>query len=1304
MKEETMNFPDLPHLMQLQKDLWQWPRSRAAVMVGAGFSRNAEPLPGVTSRFLDWRQLVRVMFDEMHPAQPNETPDQRKKRDDRFNSKNALRIASEYEAAFDRRKLDLLIQNQTPNNVYQPGKLHRLLLQLPWVDVFTTNYDTLLEKTELDQRAYHVVTKPSELTTAFSPRIVKLHGSFPAQTPYIITEEDYRCYPKNYAPLVNTVQQSLLENTFVLLGFSGDDPNFLEWTGWIQDELGNNHAPIYLVGPLSVGSAERALLARRGVTPIDLSSLFPNLIGKNELYSSSIEWFLSCLVASQPSRAEDWPDSNQVKISLPVTYPNFVVPDLQIPEKVYFPSNRGKPLGLEDAKEVLTRWRYERQHYPGWIVAPDEKREELWLGTKYWVHPLTNVVKSLPCWEQLLVFREINWRFETAMVPLFPEQKTPFDKVVVELFELLKHGKLFESGVQSALFEGVSADEVIESWFGLAFALLRESRETYNEIAWEQYRTRIKEVISGYPKFNDRYCYEQALWFLWQFDRKGARQFLVHWNVSPNVPLPAIWKAGILAELDELGESKTLLRTVLGRIRYAQNTVRRNIELLSLEGWCSYLLFAVEQSIDLNALSRVRAEFQPLWRELKAWDCSPWPVKEFFDLALVGTHQELKNGVKKEHGFDPGSMNVNHQWSDDLLAQYLPAFACVRLYEQVGIPLRIRGLNMGGTALKNASRRIAAFVGFGSLVLLIRASKHNDIVKEELFSRAQVASMDESLVHRLFRWCVMILERELAGLRGLPVMDSVQETLLEVLPEIVSRLEFRVSPQELEMSFSIAVKFHCHTGIMAHIRLHETSQILFKRIFLAAENHQLIEWLPSLIELPLFSNDVHPIHSQERVWPDPLMAFPFERMAEDRNINDKMLLKIQPVTDWLIRRAASESGEGLRRAKNRLISLHDAKLLTANQSRALAMLIWQGVQSGSLPDDPALLAFSYLYLPAPEGVNVSQIVKKHILSMECLCAVSKDNEGKIGVTSRQSGESFINEALLVSKPVVQLWSEPLGTIEWTNEESKRLLKKVLDWWSVEKMVFDVAAPDDPFGPFSVGPVINALKRLPNFFARAVLPYMDSASESDWELLLNWLQDMRKHEVFPSIALPYVLIHRPIENDNIAVVLTADLESDSEEQVKAAAYAIRHWAKLADTKLSPEIPTQLVLKLINRVAFREKVGIVACVHSLTLLLLEVHDLFKNENVMVIAESLTPWNHALRLRSSEDDFFDFDESEKLDLRVVLGRLSGAVKNWLNTSAFAGPMPPGVMLWEKACASETLPEVRRAFNFWQLVTSQA
>ena len=44
------------------------------------------------------------------------------------------------------------------------------------------------------------------------------------------------------------VTKSLLENTLCMIGFSGNDPNFNNWIGWIRDNLGAENAPyLYLL-------------------------------------------------------------------------------------------------------------------------------------------------------------------------------------------------------------------------------------------------------------------------------------------------------------------------------------------------------------------------------------------------------------------------------------------------------------------------------------------------------------------------------------------------------------------------------------------------------------------------------------------------------------------------------------------------------------------------------------------------------------------------------------------------------------------------------------------------------------------------------------------------------------------------------------------------------------------------------------------------------------------------------------------------------------------------------------------------
>jgi SIR2-like domain len=150
----------------------------------------------------------------------------------------ALRLADEFSAAFGRPALDDLILEAIPDADFAPGPLHRLLMELPWADVLTTNYETLLERaaaSALGQR-YSVVRTVQEISAAVRPRIVKLHGSFPSSRPFILTEEDFRTYPQKFAPFVNLAQQTVMENTLCLIGFSGNDPDFLYWTGWVRDQ------------------------------------------------------------------------------------------------------------------------------------------------------------------------------------------------------------------------------------------------------------------------------------------------------------------------------------------------------------------------------------------------------------------------------------------------------------------------------------------------------------------------------------------------------------------------------------------------------------------------------------------------------------------------------------------------------------------------------------------------------------------------------------------------------------------------------------------------------------------------------------------------------------------------------------------------------------------------------------------------------------------------------------------------------------------------------------------------------------
>ena len=923
-------------------------------MVGAGFSLNAEPLAGTHSRFPVWRELARAMFDGL-PPRASDTEESREKH---FNSASPLRIASEYEAAFGTRKLELLIRERIPDLEYQPGALHRLLLQLPWADVFTTNYDTLLERTEVNGRAYQPVTEPSELTTAFAPRIVKLHGTIP-KGPLIISDEDYRTYPRRFAPFVNCVRESLLENSFVLIGFSGDDPNFLEWTGWIRDELGQQHAPIYLVGAFSFGNADRKLLDRRGVIPIDLAPV----VGADPpggIHAASVEWFLGSLLAGREFWHGDWPD---LRKRTPRLTPGLRVDDGGAAIPIGIEGIEAARITKEDVVKLTERWRFERIKYPGWLVAPEGKRSRLWESTKRWYLSLTEAVRDWAPEDRILLLREINWRFETIMLPFSVDAIGQFQKTVEEIFQAIVREQLRPS------------QDILDAWFEIAFGLQRDARESYDSALWHDLNAQIGAMAIKYRADADRVRYEAALWKMWNLDRSGARQILSKWQPSPVSPLANLHKASLLAELGDVGEARTILRSALSEVRRSLRIRPGNIELLSLEGWCMYLLAMVEPSLDLAAYRDVREEFEERWQELKLWDCDPWDYKAFFDTVLASTVPKLPKLEETNWGFDYGTATVSRKFGWDLIGPLLPAYACIRLYEQAGIPVCLPMVNVSGNTLANACEWITPYAGFLSPALFVRARR-----ADFLAQRSQAASLDSPVAGRLYALCLQVLNRELASLTAPIPMGSTEESLLEVLADVLSKLAFRVSEGDLRQTLPVVLRFHQHPGVRSHPKLNRSCDPWFGRIFVAAEEPLLAEWLPVLTRAPLPEEET-PLGIPVGYWsPDSMRRFPGTRLRK-HDLGGDALHKIYDATEWLLTRAKSESGEGRWRSVVRLIQIHATDLMPVDQQLRFGELLWAKRNLAGLPDLPGFPLGAFLDLPAPPDVDVQFIIKQYFLAM-----------------------------------------------------------------------------------------------------------------------------------------------------------------------------------------------------------------------------------------------------------------------------------------------------------------------------------
>lgn len=261
---------------------------KASVMVGAGFSRNADVSAHIKVK--QWNDVGEDIYCRLQSVEKIDPKD--------LVFKTPMRLASQFAAVNGRSELDNLIRDSILDDKMHPGTLHQQLLNLPWRDVFTTNYDTLLERARKGlQRNYSVVTSKEMLLYKKSPRIIKLHGSFPDKTPFLMTEEDFMTYPMTHPEFVNTVRQALVESIYCLVGFSGDDPNFTSWQAWLKDVMGDYAGPSYLITcDKHYDDSFKTLMKQRGVEVIN----FSEVEGLDD-YKRALDFFLTYLSEREPS-------------------------------------------------------------------------------------------------------------------------------------------------------------------------------------------------------------------------------------------------------------------------------------------------------------------------------------------------------------------------------------------------------------------------------------------------------------------------------------------------------------------------------------------------------------------------------------------------------------------------------------------------------------------------------------------------------------------------------------------------------------------------------------------------------------------------------------------------------------------------------------------------------------------------------------------------------------------------------------------------------------------------------------------
>ena len=264
----------------LRKLKEQHDKRTVSVLVGAGFSKNAiKDYPG-------WDELLRDLVLDVYGQQIKERYRHYKSgigpyyyTEEAFTEKEIvniihdvgyLKLVSKYiDDKGYRESIDAYIEDHLPYVIEDDGAfrvlnrpdlpfnasnldVHKEMLLCKWKHIYTTNYDNLLELTNdhygMD---YEIITVDYQLADLSAHRgIIKVHGNLAGDSlndsyefdndksrRYIISAEDYATYADKHQAFSYQMKTGLLTGVFCLIGFSGNDPNFLGWLDWMKDVL-----------------------------------------------------------------------------------------------------------------------------------------------------------------------------------------------------------------------------------------------------------------------------------------------------------------------------------------------------------------------------------------------------------------------------------------------------------------------------------------------------------------------------------------------------------------------------------------------------------------------------------------------------------------------------------------------------------------------------------------------------------------------------------------------------------------------------------------------------------------------------------------------------------------------------------------------------------------------------------------------------------------------------------------------------------------------------------------------------------
>lgn len=883
--------------------LWD---GHACLFVGAGFSKNATLLTGATTP-PNWNELGDLFFERARTHKP--TPKERE-------YANVLRLAEEVECVSGRQTLSQLIQDAIHDDKLEPSDLHIRLLSLPWRDVFTTNYDTLLERAadKLNKQGktiYSIISNDEEIGIKSPPFIMKLHGDIRSPKSIVITEEDYRKYPSFHQAMIGYIRHSIMMETLVLIGFSGNDPNFIQWLGWVKDALSENQRKVYLLTVDDISESMVKTFEKKHVIVVDLR----DFAGKGSKVQENIEAAIEYLNISHRKRVEE----GRLYKKQVLEWGRTTVHD-------------------EDLDITLNRWKKERESYPGWLVMPREKRE-LWASVEGFFLP-KDMLNRLKSPDDILFLDLFNWRIEKSLFPI----DNAWETVYLSILDKYKP------------FGRRTRGDIKDAWINLKLGLLRLYRQEQWVSKWDSLNeelSSVKEHLSS--EHRCRLAYEQALLAIYRNDFKRLEEILNDWPKQRKDPYWDVRRGALWAEYLSLDlgakMTKRAFDIICEKLESAENE-RDRYYWGSRKVHAHTVLNCMAQA-NFSENKAVTDEARKTWLELRPYD-DIWYEREFFD-AHLRPIELVAQVTTKEASFSLGRSRSSTKM-DGNSKDYRIAYAFFLFYEETAFPIHLPYLNAVEKTTLDKALSVMAYCSPAIAETWLLRSGDSKIVSS-VFNRRYLDRIPFKDVAATYERYLGYFESLLKEDKG----DHVPSWVIvfrNILPEILSRLCMKASYDAREKTFYLIDQVFEDRNSMQY----EGMDKLLSSLILSLSTSQIEGILPMIIQM----NTAVDRFGEYKLEPLSYLEDPCN-----------YIFTVPPgsVEGLFNRIGQNEASDKL--LIYRLMFLQRAGVLNPQEQKRLTALVWARTDQYGFPIGTAFAKFFFLTQPHPDNVNPHALLKSY---------------------------------------------------------------------------------------------------------------------------------------------------------------------------------------------------------------------------------------------------------------------------------------------------------------------------------------